>query len=72
MRGLGKSSLPMLIVTVNLCVVRTALLFLIAPRWRDVRGVAVCYPITWALTGVCMLAGWRRLRGKELAGGDDG
>ena len=55
MRGLGESRLPMRIVIVNLCLVRTALLFLIAPRWQDVRAVAMCYPITWAVTGACML-----------------
>ena len=62
LRGLGESRLPMWIVTVNLCVVRTALLFLIVPRWTDVRGVAVCYPITWALTGACMMLCWARRR----------
>lgn len=30
----------------NLCLVRTALLFLIAPRWQDVRAFALCYPVT--------------------------
>jgi len=58
LRGMGESRLPMLIVTVNLCLLRTALLFLIVPRWPDVRGIAVCYPITWAVTGACMLVCW--------------
>lgn len=62
MRGLGESRLPMLMVIFNLCLVRTALLFCIAPRWRDVRAVAVCYPITWAVTGACMLFCWTRMR----------
>lgn len=61
MRGLGESRLPMLIVTVNMCLVRTALLFLIVPRYPDVRGVAMCYPITWGITGACMCVGWRRM-----------
>ena len=67
MRGLGESRLPMVIVTVNLCLVRTALLFLIVPRLADVRGVAMCYPISWALTGGCMLACWMR-RSARLGG----
>lgn len=58
LRGMGESRLPMLIVTVNLCLLRTVLLFLIVPRWPDVRGIAVCYPITWAMTGACMLVCW--------------
>ncbi|MBQ3304557.1 MAG: MATE family efflux transporter [Clostridia bacterium] len=58
LRGMGESRLPMLIVIVNLCLLRTALLFLIVPRWPDVRGIAVCYLITWAMTGACMLVCW--------------
>ena len=55
LRGLGKARGPMLIILVNLCLIRTALLFLIVPRVNEIRGVAVCYPITWALTALCML-----------------
>ena len=55
LRGVGKARGPMLIVLVNLCLIRTALLFLIVPRVNEIRGVAVCYPITWALTAACML-----------------
>lgn len=55
LRGLGKARGPMLIILINLCLVRTALLFLIVPRVNEIRGVAVCYPITWALTAACML-----------------
>ena len=65
LRGLGESRKPMGIVLVNMCVIRTILLFLIVPRWRDVRGVAVCYPATWALTGLCMMALWLRTYGKN-------
>lgn len=60
LRGVGESRKPMLIVMLNLCIVRTMLLFLIVPIWQDVRGIAICYPITWALTGVCMMINWKR------------
>ena len=62
LRGVGESRKPMLIVMINMCLVRTALLFLIVPAWRDVRGIAICYPITWLLTGACMLICWKRQR----------
>ena len=55
LRGIGKARGPMLIILINICVVRTVLLFLIVPRVNDIRGVAVTYPITWALTAACML-----------------
>jgi len=64
LRGMGESRLPMLIVIVNLCLLRTALLFLIVPRWPDVRGIAVCYPITWAVTGACMMVCWLKRASK--------
>lgn len=61
MRGLGESGKPMLIVVANICLVRTLLLFLIVPRWQDVRAIALCYPVTWALTAVGMMFMWRKV-----------
>lgn len=54
LRGVGKSRAPMLIILVNICLIRTALLYVIVPRFPSVRTVAAAYPITWALTSVCM------------------
>jgi len=54
LRGCGSVRQPMLIIMVNICLVRTGLLFLIAPHTGNVEGVAVTYPITWALTAGCM------------------
>ncbi len=58
-RGLGKVKQPMLIIMINICVIRTILLFLIVPHFSDVRGVAVTYPITWTLTAICMFIYYR-------------
>ncbi len=70
MRGLGKSKVPMLIVMINICIIRTALLFIIVPLVKDIRGVAVTYPITWALTAVCMVVYYlkyhKRYTGSEM------
>ena len=60
MRGVGRSKGPMLIILINICIIRTALLFFIVPRWPDIRGVAAAYPVTWALTAVCMLVYYLR------------
>ena len=70
MRGAGESRGPMLIVLVSLCLVRTALLFLIVPRVGRIEGVAVCYPVTWALTAAGMTALYLRFRGEKLAGAE--
>ena len=54
MRGVGKSRGPMCIIMINICIVRTVLLFLVVPRYYDIRSVAAVYPITWAMTALCM------------------
>lgn len=53
-RGAGKSTPPMLIVLLNICVFRTILLFTIMTFYTEVRGVAMVYPITWATTAAGM------------------
>jgi len=54
LRGLGKAKPPMYIIMLNICIIRTALLFLTVPRFPDVRAVAAVYPVTWALTAAGM------------------
>ena len=50
----------MLILLVNLCLIRSALLFLTVPHIRSIESVAAVYPITWGLTalgmGICYLS----------------
>lgn len=60
LRGIGKIKEPMIIIMVNICIIRTFLLFIIVPRVMDIRGVAVTYPITWILTSACMAAYYLR------------
>ena len=54
LRGCGRVREPMLIVLINMCVIRTIILFTVSPLIPDVRGVAMTYPVTWALTAICM------------------
>ena len=56
LRGQGKTKVPMLIVLVDLCLIRSALLFWIVPHTRSIQSVAAAYPITWGLTalGMCV------------------
>ncbi|MDD2478046.1 MAG: MATE family efflux transporter [Candidatus ainarchaeum sp.] len=65
-RGSGKTTPPMLIVLLNICVFRTIMLFVIVAFYTDVRGVAMVYPITWATTSACMAIYY--LKGKWHAG----
>ncbi|AKA67644.1 MATE family efflux transporter [Clostridium scatologenes] len=54
-RGAGKATPPMVIILSNICVLRIVLLFVIMDFYHDVRGVAITYPITWAIAALCML-----------------
>ena len=40
----------------NLCLIRSALLFWIVPHTRSIQSVAAAYPVTWGLTalGMCV------------------
>lgn len=70
LRGAGKTTPPMLIVMINICIIRTALLFILVPRYQTIQSVAVTYPITWALTALCMGAYYfyfYKKRAKSLA-----
>ena len=55
LRGMGRVRQPMLIILVNICIIRTILLFIIVPIYPDIQGVAMTYPITWGLTAICMI-----------------
>lgn len=61
-RGAGKALPPMIIIITNICVLRTLLLFIIMGVYHDVRGVAVTYPITWAVTAICMFIYYKKGR----------
>ncbi len=54
LRGSGSSTLPMLLTVGNLCGIRIAALFILVPWFQSVEAVAVCYPITWFTTSLCL------------------
>ena len=54
LRGSGNSFIPMIITVVNMCGVRIAFLFLFVNLFHTIESVAVCYPITWFTTSLCL------------------
>ena len=66
-------TLIILIILINICLVRTALLFMIVPYIPNVRGVAAAYPVTWGLPAVCMVVYYlrfhknREMQNKEIS-----
>lgn len=53
-RGVGKALPSMVITLVNMCVVRTIILRLIVHIYPTAAGVAAVYPLTWAITVLCL------------------
>ncbi len=66
LRGCGEVRCPMLIVLMNICLLRTGLLFLIAPQGESVESVASVYPVTWGITAVCMIVYYLHYHKKEI------
>lgn len=53
-RGAGKALPPMVIIVVNMCVVRILILKLMMSLYHSAVGVARMYPLTWAMTVLCL------------------
>ncbi|MBO4359647.1 MAG: MATE family efflux transporter [Eubacteriaceae bacterium] len=68
LRGTGRSIPPMIIILVNICIVRTVLLYTLTSRWHEIEAVAVTYPVTWALTALFLTIYWFSARKKILSG----
>ncbi|MDO4622577.1 MAG: MATE family efflux transporter [Eubacteriales bacterium] len=73
LRGMGETKRPMQVILVNICLIRTALLFILVPVIGDARGIAMVYPITWFLTGLgmipCYLAHFRKISAEKKRSG---
>ena len=60
-RGWGKSTEPMVIVLVNICIVRCIIIGCLMAAFHSVEAIAVSYPITWVTSAICMLIVYRRI-----------
>ena len=69
-RGSGDSIIPMIITCSGVCVLRVVYILCFAtPLWPTLKGVLMCYPISWTITSIMFLiyfvhGGWlkRRIR----------
>ena len=52
MRGFGQSLVPALLTIFGTCFIRLAWIFLVLPHWYGYEHLMLCYPISWAITGV--------------------
>lgn len=53
-RGIGEALGPMIITVFSFCVVRVTVLFALLNIWREVKTVAIVYPISWATATVLL------------------
>lgn len=54
-RGTGKTVPPMLIILFSLCVCRVLWVQFVVPYFETIRGVYLCYPISWGIGAVLMI-----------------
>lgn len=58
LRGMGKSSLPMIIMVVGICGVRLAWLWSFFPTHRALEVIYLSYPLSWFITSVLEFILW--------------
>lgn len=71
LRGAGKSTVPMLVMTFCWCVLRMIILKGILPFYHDIRLVFWVYPITWAVSSIVFIiyytkGDWLHYRERQL------
>ena len=54
-RGLGHSLVPAVIILLNICLLRSVLVFAFSWNAVSIECIAATYPITWATTAICMV-----------------
>ena len=50
LRGAGDALWPMVITIVGICGLRIAWIIFVVPVWDNIKGISMCYPVTWAIT----------------------
>jgi Na+-driven multidrug efflux pump len=61
----------MIIILLNICVLRTVLLFAFTARWHMLEAVAATYPIAWFTAALCLLIYWLRGAWKPQSGKEE-
>ncbi len=55
LRGMGKALTSMIVIILNQCVLRIALLAAFSAKFHTIRSLAAVYPITWAGAALCFV-----------------
>ena len=57
-RGMGSSLVPMVICLLGACGLRILWVMAVFPLWRTPGGLFLCYPISWIVTLMALLAAY--------------
>ena len=58
LRGLGSSTVPMVICMLGACAFRVLWIVAVFPLWHTPRGLFTCYPISWVITLAAQLTAY--------------
>ena len=63
LRGAGDAIRPMIITVLGICGLRVLLVIFVIPVWGTVKGISMCYPVTWIITAAVFViyyfkSGW--------------
>ena len=64
LRGLGYTTMPLVITLTGTCFLRMAWVAWVFPLYPTPMGLYICYPLTWAATGIVMLGYYFMVRAK--------
>ena len=67
LRGLGYTTMPLVITLTGTCFLRMAWVAWVFPLYPTPMGLYICYPLTWAATGIVMLGYYFMVRPKMYA-----
>ncbi len=71
LRGAGRSTTPMVIMLICVCLYRVAWVMTVVPRFHHIEILAICYPISWALAGAALWIAYLRFTKRALKKGTD-
>ncbi len=55
LRGMGDTLIPVIITGIGICGMRILWIALLFPVFHTIKGLALCYPASWAVTALAML-----------------
>ena len=52
LRGMGRTLVPTLLTAMGICIFRVIWMFVLVPKWPEMRTIVLSYPISWVITAI--------------------